>query len=147
MTYFSIYTRAIFTREIISMIVCSHGPTIIRKQCSNRRKWLMSSVTLYESVTFLPNYERFPQNISVGIAYRQGTLTTADNWFRPIWDLQLRLVGRWARKPVNHTSWVAVVTPTDRPKSVRNRCLIELFVALFVLLCPFDISVGVGALS
>ena len=39
----------------------------------------------------------------------------------------LRGVGRWARKPVNHTSWVAVVTPTDRPKLVRNRCLIELF--------------------
>ena len=39
----------------------------------------------------------------------------------------LRGVGRWARKPVNHTSWVAVVTPTDRPKSVRNSCLIELF--------------------
>ena len=47
---------------------------------------------------------------------------------------------------VNHTSWLAVVTPTDRSKSVRNRCLIELFVALFVFsLCPFDISVGVGA--
>ena len=45
----------------------------------------------------------------------------------------LRLVGRWARKPVNHTSWVALVTPTDRPKSVLNRCLIELFVAFFVL--------------
>ena len=29
-------------------------------------------------------------------------------------------------KPVNHTRWVAVVTPTDRPKSVRNRCVIEL---------------------
>ena len=56
----------------------------------------------------------------------------------------LRGVGRWARKLVNHTSWVAVVTPTDRPKSVRNCCLID--VALFVLsLCPFDISVGVGA--
>ena len=40
---------------------------------------------------------------------------------------------------VNHTSLVALVTPTDRPKSVRNRCVIELFVALFVLsLCmPF----------
>ena len=37
----------------------------------------------------------------------------------------LRWVGRWARKPVNHTSWVAVVTPNDRPKSVRNRCVIE----------------------
>ena len=47
---------------------------------------------------------------------------------------------------VNHTSWVAVVTPTDHPKSVRNRYVIELFVALFVLsLCPFDISVGVRA--
>ena len=47
---------------------------------------------------------------------------------------------------VNHTSGVAVVTQTDRPKSARNRCLIELFVALFVLsLCPFEISVGVGA--
>ena len=39
----------------------------------------------------------------------------------------LRGVGRWVRNPVNHTSWVAVVTPTDRPKSVRNCCLIELF--------------------
>ena len=28
---------------------------------------------------------------------------------------------------VNHTSWVAIVTPTDRPKSVRNRCVIEHF--------------------
>ena len=54
-------------------------------------------------------------------------------------------MGRWARKPVNHTSWLAV-TPTDSPKSVRNCCLIQLYVALFVLsLCPFDISVGVGA--
>ena len=43
-------------------------------------------------------------------------------------------------KPVNHTSWLAVVTPTDR------RYAIEHFVALFVLsLCAFDISVGVGA--
>ena len=30
---------------------------------------------------------------------------------------------------VNYTIWVAVVTPTDRPKSVRSRWLIELFVA------------------
>ena len=27
---------------------------------------------------------------------------------------------------VNHTSWVVIVTPTDRRKSVRNRCVIEL---------------------
>ena len=50
----------------------------------------------------------------------------------------LRLVGRWARKPVNHTSWVALVTPTDRPKSVRNRCLIELFCGVVcVVTLPF----------
>ena len=56
---------------------------------------------------------------------------------------------QWEGGPVNqvnHTSWVAVVTTTDRPKSVRNCCLIEFFVALFVLsLCPFDISVSEGA--
>ena len=28
---------------------------------------------------------------------------------------------------VLYTSWVAIVTPTDRPKSVRNRSVIELF--------------------
>ena len=50
----------------------------------------------------------------------------------------LRLVGRWARKPVNHTSWVAVVTQTDRPKSVRNRCVIELFCGVvYVVTLPF----------
>ena len=45
----------------------------------------------------------------------------------PLITRLLRGVGRWARKPVNHTSLVAVVTPTDRPKSVRNRCVIEHF--------------------
>ena len=57
------------------------------------------------------------------------------------------VAGSWKVGPVNqvkHTSWVVVVTPTDRPKPVRNRCVIEFFVALFVLsLCPFDISVSV----
>ena len=32
-----------------------------------------------------------------------------------------------------HTSWVAVVAPTDRPKSVRNRCVIEVFGGVCVL--------------
>ena len=41
-------------------------------------------------------------------------------------------------KPVNHTSWVAVVTPTDRLKSVRNRCVIELFCGVVcVVTLPF----------
>ena len=41
-------------------------------------------------------------------------------------------------KPVNHTSWVAVVTPTDRPKSVRNCCVIELFCGVVcVVTLPF----------
>ena len=38
---------------------------------------------------------------------------------------------------VNHTSWVAVVTPTDRPKSVRE-CVIELFCGVVcVVTLPF----------
>ena len=39
---------------------------------------------------------------------------------------------------VNHTSWVTVVTPTDRPKSVRSRCIIELFCGVVcVVTLPF----------
>ena len=39
---------------------------------------------------------------------------------------------------VNHTSLVAVVTPTDRLKSVRNRCVIELFCGVVcVVALPF----------
>ena len=49
--------------------------------------------------------------------------------------------GEWEGGPVNqvnHTSWVAIVTPTDRPKSVRNRCVIELFCGIvYVVTVPF----------
>ena len=34
---------------------------------------------------------------------------------------------------------MAVVTPTDRPKSVRNRCVIEVFGGVFVLSIGFRI--------
>ena len=41
---------------------------------------------------------------------------------------------------------MAFVTPTDRPKSVHNRCVIEVFGGVFVLSRSFlDFSVGVGA--
>ena len=44
----------------------------------------------------------------------------------------------WAVNQVNHTRWVAVVTPTDRPKSVRNRYVIELFCGVVcVVTMPF----------
>ena len=40
---------------------------------------------------------------------------------------------------------MAIVIPADRPKSVRNRCVIEDFRGVFVLsLCFLDFSVGVG---
>ena len=39
---------------------------------------------------------------------------------------------------VNHTLLVAVVTPTVSPKSVRNRCVIELFCdVVCVVTSPF----------
>ena len=39
---------------------------------------------------------------------------------------------------VNHTRWVAVVTPTDCPKSIHNRCVIELFCGVVcVVILPF----------
>ena len=43
---------------------------------------------------------------------------------------------------------MVVVNPTDSLKSVRNRCVIEVFVGVFVLSCCYlDCSVGVGVLS
>ena len=46
----------------------------------------------------------------------------------------------------NYTTGVVVVTPTDRPKSVHNRCVIEVFGCVFVLsLCFLDLSLGVRA--
>ena len=49
------------------------------------------------------------------------------------------VLSEWASKAVNNTSWVAVATPTDRPKYVHNRCVIEpfggvLFCCLFACL-------------
>ena len=41
---------------------------------------------------------------------------------------------------------MAVVTPTDRPKSDRNHCVSEVFGGVFVLSrCFLDFSVGVWA--
>ena len=42
----------------------------------------------------------------------------------------------------NHTGWV---TPTDRPKSVRNRYVIKVLVAFLCCHVAFGFSVGVGA--
>ena len=48
-------------------------------------------------------------------------------------------------KRFNNTSWAAVVTPTDRPNSVCNRCVIVGLNGVFVLSCCFiGLSVGVG---
>ena len=49
-----------------------------------------------------------------------------------------------ARNRFNHTSWMTDVTPTDRPKTVRNSCVIKVFGGVFVLSrCFLDCSVGV----
>ena len=40
---------------------------------------------------------------------------------------------------------MAVVTPTDRPKSVRNRCVIEVLVAFLCCQMVVEFSVGIVA--
>ena len=39
---------------------------------------------------------------------------------------------------------MTVVTSTDRPKSVRNRCIIGVFDGIFVLSIGFRMFVGIG---
>ena len=46
---------------------------------------------------------------------------------------------------INVNSWMTVLTPTDRPKSVRNSCVIKVFGGVFMFSrCFLDCSVGVG---
>ena len=47
---------------------------------------------------------------------------------------------------LNHTSWIAFVTQTDHPKSVRNCCVIEVCGGVLVLSIGFfEFSVGIWA--
>ena len=43
----------------------------------------------------------------------------------------------------NLTSWIVVVTHTDRPKSVRNRCVIKVFGGVLCCSLVFEFSVGI----
>ena len=55
----------------------------------------------------------------------------------------LRLLGRvGSRKRFHHTSWVSVVTRTDRPKSVRIRFVIKVLGGVFVLSLVFSVGKG-----
>ena len=59
---------------------------------------------------------------------------------------RLTCKARIIANPACVTSSVAIVTPTDRPKLVRNRHVIEVFGGVVVLSrCFLDFSVGVGA--
>ena len=57
------------------------------------------------------------------------------------------LEGRGIVNRFNNTSWVAVVAPAGHPKSVRNRCVIEVFCGVFCVVMVFfmDFSVVVAA--
>ena len=56
-----------------------------------------------------------------------------------IWEIVFKFV------VINHTSWVTAINPTDRPKSVRNSCVIKVFGGVFMLSrCFLDCSVDVG---
>ena len=45
----------------------------------------------------------------------------------------------------NHTFWIAVGSLTDRPKSVRNRCVMEVFGGVLALSVFFKFCVGIRA--
>ena len=56
------------------------------------------------------------------------------------------MVSKWNKEVQKYfTSWVTAVTPTDRPKSVCNTCVIKVFGGGFMLSrCFLDCSVCVG---
>ena len=80
--------------------------------------------------------------MKVGLYYKQYFYRAMNTWLHDF-------CGEWEGWVLvnwfNHTSWVTAVTPTDRPKSVRNSCVIKVFCGVFMLSrCFLDYSVGVG---
>ena len=73
---------------------------------------------------------------------RKKRLTSQSNICHAILKLKSNVCCGWWEgwvhvNRLNHTSWMAVITPTDRPKSVRNRCVIEVCGGVFVLSIGF----------
>ena len=98
------------------------------------------------------------------MACQQWTPTPVDIMIHPIWNLHLFFLLRPVFLPIlswfssdfkqpsvqdNHASLMAVVTPTDRSKSVRNHRVLEHFGGVFVLSLSsfFQFSVVEGSLS
>ena len=80
--------------------------------------------------------------MKVGLYYKQYFYRAMYTWLHDF-------CGEWEGWALvnwfNHTSWVPAVTPTDRPKSVHNSCVIKVFGGVFMLSrCFLDCSVGVG---
>ena len=68
-------------------------------------------------------------------------------FYRAMYDWLHYFCGEWESWALvnrfNHTSGVTAVTPTDRPKTVRNRCVIEVFDGVFnVVTLLFGLSCG-----
>ena len=98
------------------------GPVLISIESLKRWRLYLSSQQCVTSVYILKeDYLQIFESVSLWL---HGCCGYWEGW---------ALVNRF-----NHTSWVAVVTPTDRPKLVRNRYVIELFCAVVcVVTLPF----------
>ena len=81
------------------------------------------------------------------MACQQETLALQDTWSHLFWGLVFAIIVETIfPKLAVIFSTFSLVTPTDRPKSVRNRCVIKVFGGVFVLsCCLLDFSLGVGA--
>ena len=81
-------------------------------------------------ITLMPimaSYENFFLNLKINRIGNLVHICVFKNRFHLIFEWWIGVEGWDPVNQFNFTSWVAVVTPTDRPKSVRNRRLIEHF--------------------
>ena len=78
-------------------------------------------------------------SVKVSLYYKQYFYRAMSNWlhyFCGEWE-GWALLNRF-----NHTSWVTAVTPTDRPKSVRNSCVINFLWRFYVVTLLFGLFCG-----
>ena len=93
--------------------------------------WYAVFITLYVCVIILWSL-RFSWLLVLGL-YTEDYLQI----FKWMFFLLHSFCGKWegwdSVNLFHHTSWMDIVTPTDRPKSVRSRCVFEVFGGVFVL--------------
>ena len=109
-------------------------------QVLNRFQLLYVDISLWFRVLFSDTQNNLSASFRTCYKFLDSMIVTNEFFAQNHEILQtIKTQGRVPLIRFNHTSWMTVATPTGHPKSVRSRCVIEVFGGVFVLSIGFRI--------